>query len=291
MPETKEKPPPKKRGRKPKGGKIIDKTDKKNNNKVIVSNIILHLKCKSSDLKNDFTNEIQYDPEIQSIEGISSNCYKPNELSYQLISSNDNTDNNTNIIDNENDNKNEKISNKTIYNKLKHIQFTLHSNNLSNKKSNCFWCTYNFDNPVIYIPKSYIDDKYNVYGNFCSPECAVAFLFNEHIDSSTKFERYNLFNHIYANIYNYEKNIKPAPNPLYILDKFMGTLSITEFRKLSSQEQLLFVMDKPMTRIFPELHDDNDEFLLNQHSNINSQKSSQNKISKNKMFINNFSKT
>ena len=46
-----------------------------------------------------------------------------------------------------------------------------------------------------------------------------------------------------------------------------------------------------MTRVFPELHDDNDDFLLNQHSNINSQKSSQNKISKNKMFINNFSKT
>ena len=91
MAENKEKPAPKKRGRKPKGGKIIGKTEKKNNASNVVSNIILHLKCKSSDLKNDFTNEIKYDPEIQSIEGISSNYYKPNELSYQLITSNDNT--------------------------------------------------------------------------------------------------------------------------------------------------------------------------------------------------------
>ena len=140
----------------------------------------------------------------------------------------------------------------------------MHTDNLANKKSDCFWCTYSFDNPTIYIPKAYIKNKYKVYGNFCSPECAVAFLFNEHIDSSTKFERYNLFNHIYSKIYNYEKNIKPAPNPHYLLDKFLGTLTITEYRKLSSQEQLLFIMDKPITRIYPELHDDKDDFLMNE---------------------------
>ena len=103
-----------------------------------------------------------------------------------------------------------------------------------------------------------------MYGNFCSPACAVAYLFNEHIDSSTKFEIYNLFNHIYSKIYDYSKNIKPAPDPHYLLDKFFGTLTITEYRQLSSQEQLLFIMDKPITRVFPELHDDQDEFILNE---------------------------
>ena len=156
----------------------------------------------------------------------------------------------------------QKALSKTIYNKLKQLQHSLHNNSLSNKKSACFWCTCPFDNHPVYIPKSYLKNKYNVYGNFCSPECAVAHLFNEHLDSSTKFERYNLFNHIYSKIYNYEKNIKPAPNPYYVLDKFLGNLTITEYRKLSSQEQLLFVMDKPITRIFPELHDDSDEFIL-----------------------------
>ncbi len=63
-----------------------------------------------------------------------------------------------------------------------------------------------------------------------------------------------------------KKNIKPAPNPYYLLDKFYGTLSIQEYRKLLKNERLLLVVDKPLTRILPELHEDNDDFLLNQQS-------------------------
>ena len=86
---------------------------------------------------------------------------------------------------------------------------------------------------------------------------------NENIDSSVKFERYYLLNHIYAKIYNYTKNIKPAPNPYYILDKFCGNLSIQEYRALLNNERLFLIVDKPLTRIFPELHEDNDDFIIN----------------------------
>jgi len=266
------KPGPKKRGRKPKGGKILNKNEKITHNNTVISNVILHLKCKLSDLKEHFTENIKYHPSIQNIEGTSTTCYKPNELSYQIINTKNNIEDDAkNIDDKKNiDIKLTKSENKDLYNKLKHIQYSLHINNLSNKKSNCFWCTCSFDNPVIYIPKSYIQNKYNVYGNFCSPECAVAHLFNEDIDSSTKFEQYNLFNHIYSEIYGYKKNIKPAPNPYYLLDKFMGNLTISEFRKLSCQEQLLFIMDKPITKIYPEIIDDNDDFLLKQYINKDS---------------------
>ena len=261
------KPPPKKRGRKPKGGKIINKTEKNIPTNQIITNVILHLKCKLSDIDdNCIGGKIKYNPIVPSIEGTYTNNYKPNELSYEIINnSKENFDVSNNIYNNPTENKNNKEQknlSKTIYTKLKQLQHSLHNNNLSNKKSACFWCTCAFDNHPIYIPKSFLKKKYNVYGNFCSPECAVAHLFNEHLDSSTKFERYNLFNHIYSKIYNYEKNIKPAPNPYYVLDKFLGNLTITEYRKLSSQEQLLFIMDKPITRIFPELHDDSDEFIL-----------------------------
>jgi len=261
------KPPPKKRGRKPKGGKIINKTDKIIPTNQIISNVILHLKCKLSDVEECLSSSIKYDPVVPSIEGICTNNYKPNELSYEIINDKPNDDNNSkeyNDISNSKTIKDNKNNSKTIYTKLKQMQHLLHNNNLSNKKSACFWCTCSFDNPVVYIPKTIIKKKYHVYGNFCSPECAVAYLFNEHLDSSTKFERYNLFNHIYSKIYNYEKNIKPAPNPHYLLDKFLGNLTITEYRKLSSQEQLLFIMDKPITRVYPELHDDSDEFIVNQ---------------------------
>ena len=89
---------------------------------------------------------------------------------------------------------------------------------------------------------------------------------NENIDNATKFERYHLLNFIYSKIYNYKKNIKPAPNPLYLLDKFYGNLNIQEYRHLLKNERLLLIVEKPLTRMLPELHEDNDEFMLNTNS-------------------------
>jgi len=86
---------------------------------------------------------------------------------------------------------------------------------------------------------------------------------NEKIDSSIKFERYQLLNHVYGKIYNYNKNIKPAPDPYYLLDKYYGTLSINEYRALFNNEQLLIVVEKPLSNVFPELYEDNSDFILN----------------------------
>jgi hypothetical protein len=51
-------------------------------------------------------------------------------------------------------------------------------------------------------------------------QSVVAYLMKESIDDSVKFERYHLLNQTYSKIYNYTRNIKPAPNPYYLLDKF-----------------------------------------------------------------------
>jgi hypothetical protein len=85
----------------------------------------------------------------------------------------------------------------------------------------------------------------------------------KNIDSTCRFERYYLLNYIYCKIYDYKKNIKPAPSPFYLLDKYYGTLSIQEYRKLLKSERLLLVVDKPLVRSMPELHDDSDDYLLN----------------------------
>ena len=155
---------------------------------------------------------------------------------------------------------------KKVWKKLNELAVNLHNNNISDKRSACFWCTYDFDNPPIYIPRYELNNTYQCYGCFCSPECAVSYLFNEHIDVSTRVERYSLLNHIYCKIYDYTKNIKPAPNPHYLLEKFYGNLTIQEYRKMLKNERLLLIVDKPLTRVLPELHEDNDDFLLNQQS-------------------------
>ena len=145
------------------------------------------------------------------------------------------------------------------------ISICFKNNDISDKKSDCFWCTCAFDNPPIYIPKHQINNIYQCYGCFCSPECATAFLFKETIDTSTKFERYYLLNHIYNKVYNYMKNIKPAPNPYYTLNKYYGSLSIQEYRRLFKSERLLIVVDKRLSRVLPELHEYNDDIMINEN--------------------------
>jgi hypothetical protein len=266
------KPVGKKRGRKPKGGKIIQQLLPININKETKPSVILHLKCSMKDLHN------QGDVFDSSIESFNFSSNK-NELLFDVLEYNDeknnqinepknnnviinnNTELHTHIYEEEEDNKNS--DSKEIWKKLKQLEHNLHINNISDKKSACFWCTHDFDSHPIYIPKYFIKDSYHVYGCFCSPECATAFLMEENIDSSTKFERYHLLNHIYSKIYNYNKNIKPAPNPYYLLNKFYGNLSIQEYRSLLKNERLFLVVDKPLTRILPELHEDNDDFIIN----------------------------
>ena len=120
---------------------------------------------------------------------------------------------------------------KDINQKLKKLKIQYHKQLDSQYKPACFWCTYEYDNPTCYIPKHEIDDEMFGYGSFCRPECAAAYLMKENIDDSTKFERYHLLNKTYSKVYDYEKNIKPAPDPYYLLDKFYGNLSIQEYRK------------------------------------------------------------
>ena len=251
----------KKRGRKPKGGKIIQHIISNEKQTEDKPNVILHLKCSMKDLQN--VNQGNCLVETFNFK---------NDLPFDLLTNNDNIKNDNknyneiSSIENENDNDETtycKDVNKDIWKKLKQLEHNLHINNLNNKRSACFWDTHEFDNPPIYIPKHFINGSYQVYGCFCSTECGVAYLMNESIDSSSKFERYHLFNHIYSKIYDYKKNIKPAPNPYYMLEKYYGNLSIQEYRSLLRNERLFLIVDKPLTKVLPELHEDNDDFILN----------------------------
>ena len=261
----------KKRGRKPKGGKIVQQLLSNENNKENKINIILHLKCSMKDLQNDkdtpleyynFMNDFHYEyVKNEPLKNEILEKYNTNDL-YETTNE-DNTDKNVKNSHDYSLDKGEKNNKKELWNKIKQLQHNLHINNTRDKKSACFWCTYDFDNPPIYIPKHYLNNSYHVYGYFCSPECSVGYLMEENIDHSIKFERYHLLNHIYCKIYNYNRNIKPAPKPHYLLEKFCGNLSIQEYRNLLHNERLFLVVDKPLTRILPELHEDNDDFIIN----------------------------
>jgi hypothetical protein len=271
----------KKRGRKPKGGKIIEQK------KIVIElnqkpNIILHLNCKLRDI---IIGELNYSPVVYNIKDfdniinnydyIENNEHSLNNedtLNNEPSLTNEPTLNNEPCLHNEENafdkkiNTNEKLLyNKIISKKLEDLSKQLKSNNV-NKKGACFWCTYCFDNDSIMIPKYEMKNTYYCYGNFCSPECACSYLMNENIESSQKFERYYLLNIIYSKIYNYEKNIKLAPSPFYTLDKFYGNLNIQEYRKLLKHERLLLIVEKPLSKLLPELYDENEDYILNNKS-------------------------
>jgi hypothetical protein len=284
----------KKRGRKPKGGKLIVKSTEIENKIIQPPNIILHLKCSSSDL-NDYntqldsqiTDPLAYKP-LPPPEIMTYNEYDTDTIFTKYHSNNTNNTNNTSTNNTSTNNSGQtayltqneisvcKTCNQTpdidndstvlmkdITMKLKHLRIQYFKNTLHDKKSACFWCTYEYDSPPCYIPKNELDTSVTGYGSFCRPECAVGYLMKEPIDDSTKFERYHLLNRIYSKVYGFKKNIKPAPNPYYLLDKFYGSLTIQEYRKLLNSAHMLLVLEKPMTRILPELHEDNEEFILN----------------------------
>jgi hypothetical protein len=310
----------KKRGRKPKGGKIICANETITSKNIVTEpNIILHLKCRKEDLdelvdENNITC-VKYEPNIQNVENYHFDNSKSGELHFSSLDNNISSDeqkmsscenknshptishdeytkqdnsinsikhdknpikvtittnsNNNNIKETNEDfqeetyNSNDASTTKLIRRKIKELSIQLHNNDIADKKSACFWCTFDFDNPPIYIPKYELNNTYYCYGCFCSPECATASLFKESIDISVKFERYHLLNHIYCKIYDYNKNIKPAPDPYYMLDKYYGNLTIQEYRRLLKNNRLILIVDKPFTRSLPELYDENDDYIIN----------------------------
>jgi len=280
---------PKKRGRKARGAKLIVKSENINETHTItLSNVILHLKCCLSDL-NEYNSELSkiildplnYNPLIPP--NITS--YNETAISFAtggggakgLISYNDNdtftvykedTEPTSANIEKEflhdtshvcQCNEKKKTETKDMAAKLKNLKIMLYKNAVSTDKiAACFWCSYDFDNPPFYIPKHEMNDTMFGYGSFCRPECAVAYLFNERIDDSCKYERYQWINNIYGRAFDYKKNIKPAPDPHYLLEKFYGNLTIQEYRKLFNTQHNMMIVEKPMTRVLPELHDDSE---------------------------------
>ena len=265
----------KKRGRKPKGGKILINISEPVEVKDIEPNIILHLKCNMSDLSKSVEYGEMDSFQFDKSKGVELLCYDLD------LSPN-------NSFKEESDY--EKFSNFTRQKETstdKPINYLSTAQHLD-KKSDCFWDTCQFSGNAINIPVSMVGGKYKGYGVFCMPECAAAYLFNEQIDTTVKFERYAMLNNAYAR--NYNTNIIPSANPHYTLDKYMGNLSIDEYRKISAGGKLVTTLNYPMSRIMPELYEfNNDTYITESVKNSHKFKiKRKSKVDKSEILNNNF---
>ena len=154
---------------------------------------------------------------------------------------------------------------KEIMKKINRLKYSFHNGETIQMKLNhkcaCFWDTCEFDGPIYYTPIMIVNGVFHVSGCYCSPECALASLLKEQMDTSTKFERIHLLHLLYGT--SNSTGFKPAPNPNYLLDKYYGNLTVDEFRSLLKGPQMIHVVNKPLTHILPELYEDNNDFLVN----------------------------
>jgi hypothetical protein len=106
----------------------------------------------------------------------------------------------------------------------------------------CFWCSHKFENKPYVIPEREVAGVYQVYGNFCMPECALAYLLRESIDPHARWERIALLHRIYDRLGSYY--IFPSP-PRESLKIFGGPLSIESFRATVKQAKVRVDMHMP----------------------------------------------
>lgn len=99
----------------------------------------------------------------------------------------------------------------------------------------CWWCTYAFNHEPYTLPVRV--DKQNTYetiGQFCTPECCAAYIFDSKNNYSDPWKQYEMLHRMLINLKeNNQVHIKLAP-PRETLQRFGGPYSIQEYRKLLS---------------------------------------------------------
>ena len=120
----------------------------------------------------------------------------------------------------------------------------------------CFWCCHGFNWNGCILPKSY-DAYKNVYtaeGNFCSPECALAYNYADNrISDSLKWTQHALLRKVYSELYK-TRELSPAP-PRTLLRMFGGVLDIEQYRDYLTDMNELVLSELPPIRLqFPSMN-------------------------------------
>lgn len=111
----------------------------------------------------------------------------------------------------------------------------------------CYWCSHSYTGHPFIIPESERNGVYKVYGNFCSSECAMAYLLKESLDPHIRWDRMALLYRIYD--VDGKGRIYPAP-PRESLQLFGGPLTIESYRAtLTSKKVRVDLHVPPMVSI------------------------------------------
>lgn len=117
----------------------------------------------------------------------------------------------------------------------------------------CFWCTHEFDNKPCFLPTKEEGGAYHIYGNFCTPQCALSYLLEEHLDSHVRWERMALLHRMYRPQGKPGCRLYPSP-PRDSLKKFGGVYTYEQFRRVVSENKVrVDIQIPPMVSILGTL--------------------------------------
>ncbi len=264
-----------KRGRKPKD-RVYLLTNKQKiallDNNLHQDSMVIHLPISVGQMECDITNMnnnnntyiektiLEYTPDISTPQP-----YDPPDTNYKL-NSNEKYDYKKNniILEKPNLNFNTKDIKYNLYENKKLVQISIKQSVINQTNSNvesqhintnycCWWCCHRFNDNPIGIPIKYVDNKFNVYGNFCSFNCALTY--NFYSDSANKWDRSSLLHLLYKKFYGLkESNIAYAPEREF-LKIFGGHMNIDEFRNVQIQDSTYKVTYPPITSIIAQLEE------------------------------------
>jgi hypothetical protein len=108
----------------------------------------------------------------------------------------------------------------------------------------CFWCSHKFSNMPCFLPVKEESGVYYIYGNFCTPQCGLAYLLNEHLDSHVRWERMALLHRMYHPAGKIGSRLYPAPPRESLLD-FGGTYTYEQYRQIISNNKVRVDIQMP----------------------------------------------
>jgi hypothetical protein len=115
----------------------------------------------------------------------------------------------------------------------------------------CFWCCHSFGWTASVLPISYdaYENMYACEGHFCSPECAMAYLYADpSLSDVGRWTRHALLADLYRTMYTV-RDLSPAP-PRSALRLFGGPLDIEQFRQYVANSDDMVAVQLPPLRLF-----------------------------------------
>lgn len=126
----------------------------------------------------------------------------------------------------------------------------------------CWWCTYQFDGTPCSVPYKYDGEEFYVYGCFCSFECSMAHIVENVKDK--KWEKAALLNLMFKIIHGKDSPIESAP-PKEILIDYGGKMTIEMYRKRSCAKMISYdIVIPPIVSLQPQIEERNIMDSINQ---------------------------